>query len=53
MSTQMQLIAIAISIIWIGALVFYLYTSRQHGRLSDDIRALQKLADKHKDKTQS
>lgn len=53
MSSQMQLIAIAISLIWIGALIFYLYSSRQHRGLSDDIRALQELVDKHKDKTES
>ncbi len=49
MSTQMQLIAIGISVIWIGAILYYLFSSRRHLDISREIESLRKLVDKQQD----
>jgi len=39
------LVAVIVSILWLGSLGFYLYTSRQHKDLQDKIESVSELLD--------
>ncbi|MFQ5398668.1 MAG: hypothetical protein ACE5E7_03625 [Anaerolineae bacterium] len=40
------LVAVIVSILWLGSLGFYLYTSRQHKDLQGKIESVRELLDK-------
>ncbi len=39
-------IGLGVSVIWLGAMVYYLFLSRQHKELGDEIEKLRQLADR-------
>lgn len=39
-------IGIGVSVIWLGAMVYYLFLSRQHQHLGDEIEKLRQLVDR-------
>ncbi|MCL4867862.1 MAG: hypothetical protein KJ063_02740 [Anaerolineae bacterium] len=46
MLENLTLVAVVIIIIWLGTLVFYLYTSRQHADLQNELEALEQQLDR-------
>ena len=47
MFDDLNLSIVIISLFWLGAFGFYLYTSRQQENIADEVEQLQKKLDKH------
>jgi hypothetical protein len=47
---NLTLIAVAIIVIWLGAIAFYFYTSRQQRAIKDDLESLRAKLDELEDK---
>ncbi|MCB8926383.1 MAG: hypothetical protein H6652_12240 [Ardenticatenaceae bacterium] len=47
MFDDLNLLIVIISLFWLGAFGFYLYTSRQQETIADEVEQLQKKLDKN------
>lgn len=45
MLENLTLVVVVIVVLWLGAFGYYLYTSRQHNSIADDLARLQKKLD--------
>lgn len=45
MFENLTLVIVLITVLWVGAYAFYLYTSRQQKNLADDVEQLEKRLD--------
>ena len=50
---SLMLVAIIAIVLWIGAFGFYLYTSKQHGRIEAEIEKVQRLIAERDQATQA